>query len=28
MHLNTFAFFARNERCTAITDLLVWYSST
>ena len=25
---NTFAYFARNARCTVTTDLLVWYSST
>ena len=25
---NTFAYFARNVRCTVTTDLLVWYSNT
>ena len=25
---NTFAYFARNARCTVSTDLLVWYSNT
>ena len=25
---NTFAYFARNARCTVTTDLLVWYSDT
>jgi hypothetical protein len=24
----TFAYFARNARCTVTTDLLVWYSNT
>ena len=24
----SFAYFARNARCTVITDLLVWYSNT
>jgi len=24
----SFAYFARNARCTATTDLLVWYSNT
>jgi len=25
---NTFAYFARNARCTVTTELLVWYSTT
>jgi hypothetical protein len=24
----SFAYFARNARCTATTDLLMWYSNT